>query len=440
MSSDTWIFLATAPNASPPRNNFYIPLPIWAGSTPLGSKSARARFTRPPVFPPYHQDRACESLPQAASRNFRYNGIMFEFAINYGSSATRVTVGLRLAEGAGALLRDALSAPALSFVAVVSDTTVFGHYGSDVMTSLAGAGFDSTQFLIEPGERSKRLEVVEQIHDFLADCGVFRDGVVLALGGGVVSDVAGFAAATWMRGVRFAILPTTLESDVDASIGGKTGVNLKAGKNLVGAFHQPFLVGVDPTCLATLSARDVRAGLAESVKHALIHSEEFLEWHTANLDAILALEPEVLAELIHRNLRIKGAIVEEDVLEQTGRRALLNFGHTIGHAIEACTDYSLRHGECVALGIVAACRLSNDLGMLDTSAVTRVEELLARFGLATELSHQLDTADVMRALHLDKKHRSDGLHLVLLDAIGRPVIRSDISDDAIGRAFESLCA
>lgn len=363
---------------------------------------------------------------------------MLEFSVDFGTCATKVAVGLHSIRDVGRLVRRHVAEQPLPSVSVVSDSTVFAKYGGDVMTSLATAGFDSSHFLMIPGERSKRLAVVEEIHEFLAAHRVLRDGIVLALGGGVVSDVAGFAAATWMRGIRFAICPTTMEADVDASLGGKTGVNLDSGKNLIGAFHQPFLVAVDPACLTTLSDRDVRAGLAESVKHALISSQEFFDWHLTHLDAILALDPNVLPELIDRNLRIKGAIVEADALEQTGRRALLNFGHTIGHAIESCTGFALRHGECVSLGMVAACRLSRDLGMLDAGAVRRVEELLRGLELPTKLTEKVSGDDVMRAIHLDKKRRSDGLHLVLLEGIGRPAIRSDVADGAIRNVFESL--
>ena len=363
---------------------------------------------------------------------------MLEFTVDFGTGATKVAVELNSIRKVGQLIREQLSQQFLPDVFVVSDSTVFAEYGRDVMTSLAAAGFDSSRFLMVPGEGSKRMAVVEQIHESFATNGLLRDGVVLALGGGVVSDVAGFAAATWMRGVRFAICPTTMEADVDASLGGKTGVNLKAGKNLVGALHQPFLVAVDPACISNLSDRDLRAGLAESVKHALIRSEEFLDWHTTHLDAILALDSQVLPELIYRNLRIKGAIVEQDTLERSGVRVLLNFGHTVGHAIESCSGFTLRHGECVSLGMMAACRLSSDLGMLNAGILPRVEELLSCFGLPTQVPDAIGTDDVMRMIQLDKKRRCDGLHFVLLEGIGRPVIRSDVKDESIREAFESL--
>lgn len=322
-------------------------------------------------------------------------------------------------------------------VVVISDRTVFELYGRRVLTSLGSAGFAHSEFLLDPGERSKTLSNAAQIYDFLADRRVLRDGIILALGGGVVSDVAGFAASTWMRGIRFAICPTTLEADVDASLGGKTGVNLGGGKNLVGTFHQPILVAVDPSCLQSLGARDVRAGLAESVKHASITSVEFLQWHETNTASILALEPDVLVELVQRNLRIKGEIVEADAFEKTGRRAMLNFGHTIGHAIEATCDFDLRHGECVSLGMIAACRLSRDMGMLGAADVERVESLLGGFGLPTKLPERLDPDQVIRAIELDKKRRVDGIRFVLLEQIGHPVIHT-VPEQTVRRAFESL--
>jgi len=254
-----------------------------------------------------------------------------------------------------------------------------------------------------------------------------------------VSDLAGFVAATWLRGVRFAICPTTLEADVDASIGGKTAVNIDAGKNLVGAFHQPVLVAVDPDCLKTLDPRDVRAGMAESIKHALLFSEEFLSWHEKHGDAILALEPGTIAELIGRNVRFKADVVREDTLEQAGRRMLLNFGHTVGHAIESCCGYAYRHGECVALGMLAACRLSHSLGLLGARDVDRVQTLLDRFGLPTVLAESVDWRRIITRLRNDKKVRAGKVRLVLLEGIAQPVIRADVPEKALRQAYDSLC-
>lgn len=363
---------------------------------------------------------------------------MFEFQLRVGKTATHVAVSLDICDVIGDLLRRTLPGKVAPSVVVISDTTVYGHYGPRVIDSLRSAAFEPHEFLVEPGEPSKCLGVVSEVYDFLAERRISRESTVLALGGGVVSDLAGFAASTWMRGVRFAICPTTMEADLDASLGGKTGVNLAAGKNLVGAFHQPVLVAVDPGCLQTLSPRDVRAGLAESVKHALITSEAFLDWHEVNSDSILSLHPDILAELIHRNLRIKGDFVESDALEQSGHRALLNFGHTIGHAIESSTGFDLRHGECVALGMIAACRLSQQLGTFGADDILRVEKLLTRLNLPTRSPTALNFDEISRRIRLDKKRGADGARFVLLEGIGRPVIRDNVPEEAIREACESL--
>ncbi len=262
--------------------------------------------------------------------------------------------------------------------------------------------------------------------------------MILALGGGVISDLGGFAAATWMRGIRFAICPTTLESAIDASIGGKTAVNLPGAKNLVGAFHSPVLVATDPTCLSTLEPLDVSAGMAESIKHALIADAEFLVWHETHAEAIRKLDETVLTELILRNVRIKCGVVARDPFEQSGDRMVLNFGHTIGHAIEANCGNALRHGACVALGMLAACRLSQALGLVASTLVDRVAALLARYELPTQLERAHDTDTLLESVHKDKKARGKTVRFVLLEDVGRPVIREDVSQQQMREAIESL--
>ena len=326
-------------------------------------------------------------------------------------------------------------------VLLVTDATVERLHGKTALASLEGAGLEACTYVIEPGESSKRLAVAEQLYAELARAGVARDGAIVVLGGGVVSDLAGFVAATWMRGIPFAICPTTLEADVDASVGGKTAVNIAGGKNLVGAFHQPRLVAVDPECLRTLPARDVRAGLGESIKHALITDEDFLTWHQAHAEAILALEPETLAELIRRNLRIKAEVVQRDALEQSGARVMLNFGHTLGHAIEEASRYELRHGECVGLGMLAACRLSVELGMLGAEVPGRLEAVMTRFGLPTRLDDSAaNIKHILPTVRSDKKAQGGKVRYVLLEAIARPVVRDDVPEEAVTAAYESLRA
>ncbi len=363
---------------------------------------------------------------------------MSDFRLNFDAATTVVAVRLNVLREVGALLRALESNEPPVEAVLVTDRTVAEKYGEIVLSSLRQSGFETLEYRIEPGEQSKSLAVAQELYAFLAKHHVGREATIVALGGGVVSDLAGFVAATWMRGVRFAICPTTLEADVDASIGGKTAVNLEFGKNLVGAFHQPILVAVDPVCLQSLSMRDVRAGLGESVKHALIASESFLTWHEENVDSILRLDGDCLNELILRNLRIKGDIVQKDTTDRTGLRALLNFGHTIGHAIESCGGFALRHGECVGLGMIAAGRLSQTLGLLHGSVVLRTVELLARLGLPTKLAQPIEEDAVVDAIRLDKKRRTSGFRFVLLEDVGRPVIRDQVPEECIRSALASL--
>jgi 3-dehydroquinate synthase len=363
---------------------------------------------------------------------------MSELTVIQGSKSTLVRVEAGLLSGIGTLIRRLLVRDSGSSCAVVSDRTVARLFGQLVRRSLAEAELAAHFFEIEPGEASKSLGAAAKVYDFLAAAGVGRDGVVMALGGGVVGDLAGFAAGTWMRGIPLVICPTTMEADVDASIGGKTAVNTAAGKNLVGVFHPPVLVAIDPNCLATLAARDVRAGLAESVKHAVVVSPEFLAWHETRLDEVVRLEPAALSELIERNIRIKSDVVSRDPEERSGERMLLNFGHTIGHAIEARAEFSLRHGECVGLGMVAACRLSQRLGLLDAAVVDRVTDLLARVGLPTRLEHAIPADRIIETIGSDKKRRGGKVRYVLLEGIGRPVIRDAVAPALVREVYESL--
>ena len=210
---------------------------------------------------------------------------MFDLIAQLPNAKTSIAVRLNLIPEVGQVLEAVLAPSGATQVVLVTDRTVGELYGAPVLESLKNAGFRVSEFRIPPGESSKSLGQAGELYRALADQGMDRDGIILALGGGVVSDLAGFVAATWMRGIRFAILPTTLEAAIDASVGGKTAVNLPVGKNLVGAFHQPLLVGIDPKCLSTLEPRDIRAGIAEAVKHALIRSEEFLAWQESHAEA-----------------------------------------------------------------------------------------------------------------------------------------------------------
>lgn len=361
-----------------------------------------------------------------------------ELEIRIGTRSTHVRVETGGLSRVGEMLAVVRGAGRASTVAVVSDSTVAGLYGEAAAESLCAAGWKVEAVTIEPGEGSKSFAAVQFLYEAFARAGLHRDGLVLALGGGVVSDVAGFAAATWMRGVEFAICPTTLEAQIDAAIGGKTAINISAGKNLVGAFHPASFVLIDPACLSTLAPRDVRAGMAESIKHAMITSEEFFGWHEEHVDDVLSLRGNAMEELILRNVKIKAAIVERDPFETMGERRVLNFGHTIGHAIENACGYELRHGECVALGMLAACRISNRLTGLPESVTARLEKLLARFGLPTKLSNPPPVERILDMMKLDKKVQDGRIHFLLLAEVGQLVARDDVGVDAVTSAYESL--
>lgn len=323
---------------------------------------------------------------------------------------------------------------------VVSDSNIAERYAVLVVDALGGGGRPVTLHVVEGGEGSKSFAELSRVCDGLAEAGVDRHGMVVAIGGGVVSDLAGLAASLWKRGVRYAICPTTLEAAIDASLGGKTAINLSTGKNLVGSFYWPEVVAVDPTYLSTLPAREIRAAMAESIKHALIADTSWLAWQEDRVDAILALEPATIEEVIDRNMAIKAAIVARDPREQTGARMFLNFGHTVGHAIESAAKFSLRHGECVALGSLVALRLSETTHGLSASWRERTRSLFERLSLPVGLPEHIQQDVVVDHLAHDKKRKGDTFTFVLLRDAGDPVIDDSIVVDDVRRAIEACFA
>lgn len=287
---------------------------------------------------------------------------------------------------------------------------------------------------VPPGEASKSLDLARQLYDDLARQRIERRDIILTFGGGVVCDLGGFVAATWLRGVRFLQIPTTLEAAIDASVGGKTAVNHPAGKNLIGAFHQPIGVIVDTDFLATLPQRDFVAGLGESVKHAAISPGDFLDWHEAHAEDILACAPGALTELIARNCTIKAAIVSLDERE-ADLRAILNYGHTIGHALEHHFGYELRHGECVALGMLVVNEINCRRGGLDRSVAGRIAALISRLGLPTRLPRRFEPAGIARLCQADKKVQGGAVRFVLLAGLGSTVRAADITGAEIEQAL-----
>ena len=316
---------------------------------------------------------------------------------------------------------------------IVSDDHVAPRYAEALRQSLHLAKPDAViaTHVIPSGEASKTLPAFAAITDALAEMGATRDACVYALGGGVVGDLAGFAAACWMRGIDCVQLPTSLLAMVDSSVGGKTAVDIPAGKNLSGAFHLPRAVVIDTATLATLPPRELRAGLAEVVKYGAIFDPGFIDWLEDNADALLALEEAAIAHAIAASCRYKAAVVERDPFER-GERALLNFGHTFAHAIETEQGYGgLVHGEAVAIGMVLAARLSAHLGMAGDADTERLEALLTRLGLPVRLTEGLDADALIARMRLDKKNDAAGLRLVLWEGLGRAKVMPGVAEEAI---------
>jgi 3-dehydroquinate synthase len=313
-------------------------------------------------------------------------------------------------------------------VLLVSNTTVAPLYADRVRASLGDRRIVDVR--LPDGEQYKTMEYMGRVLDVLIANRFGRDCVVVALGGGVVGDLAGFSAACYQRGVAFAQMPTTLLAQVDSSVGGKTGVNHPGGKNMIGAFHQPVAVFADTTTLATLPPRELRAGLAEVVKYGLIFDLGFLEWIERHVDALLALDPAALAHAIHRSCELKADVVRRDERE-SGDRALLNLGHTFGHAIETVTGYTQwLHGEAVATGMVIAADMSARLGTLAAADVQRVRNLLLRIGLPVE-APRFGAQRALDCMRVDKKVKSGRIRLVLLDKLGAARFTADYADDAL---------
>lgn len=312
---------------------------------------------------------------------------------------------------------------------VVSNPTVAGLYLERVRQTLSHRRL--IECLVPDGEQFKTLATVERILDALVEGRVHRDGGVLALGGGVIGDMAGFAAACYQRGVACIQLPTTLLAQVDSSVGGKTAVNHAGGKNLIGAFHQPRAVIADTDVLSTLPRRERVAGLAEVIKYGLLADAPFFAWLEQRIGDLLDGHPGALQHAIHRSCAIKASIVAEDERETTGRRALLNLGHTFGHAVEAATGYGTwLHGEAVGVGLLLAADLSARLGRVSAADVSRIEALLGRAGLPTRLP-EVAPARLLDLMRMDKKVADGRLTLIVLDAIGTAAQRRDVDESQV---------
>jgi len=336
---------------------------------------------------------------------------------------------------------------------IISDDNVFSLYGSKVEGVLKNAGFAVNSFVVPPGEETKSMDYAIKIYNFLVEHRTERDDIIIALGGGMVGDLAGFVAATFLRGMFWIQVPTSLVAMVDASIGGKVGVNHPEGKNLIGAFYQPNLVLADCQTLTTLPQRELISGWAEVIKHGMILDEEFVQFLESNVNRLTKLEPELLTRAIARSAAIKAQVVSQDEKEREGKRTILNYGHTIAHGLEAATQYKrFLHGEAVAIGMVGAAKLSQRLGLLPSAAVERQQALLQKFGLPTSLraeaasqsrgrkrsNPKLSLAGATRAMELDKKVKGKSIRWVLLQDVGKVVIRSDVPQEEVLAVLQEL--
>jgi len=346
---------------------------------------------------------------------------MLELAVELGERTYNIFIENSMLSACGSLARGLnKNQKAL----LVSNPTVFSLYGAAVAEALDSAGFEVTIALMPDGEEFKNMEIANEVLDAAVEARLERGSLVFALGGGVVGDLAGFVAAIYQRGIDFIQIPTTLLAQVDSSVGGKVAVNHPQGKNLIGAFHQPRAVIIDPLTLNTLEDRDYLSGLGEAVKYGIIYDAEFFGFLEENAEQILARDSNAIARLIYHSCRIKSEIVAQDERE-SGIRAILNLGHTFGHAVETLTGYgTFRHGEAVVMGTRAAAHLAVELGYLSQSDLQRIADLYSQLGL-TLLFPKLDAEQVYQAMLGDKKVSGHKLKLVLPRGIGQFEIIDD---------------
>lgn len=321
-------------------------------------------------------------------------------------------------------------------IAIITDSNVSKLYAKDVENALSGISDKIVTFEIPAGEEHKNLDEIRKIYEFLIENHFDRHDLLIALGGGVVGDMCGFTAATYLRGVSFVQIPTTLLSQTDSSIGGKTGVDFGGLKNMIGAFYMPRLVYMNISTLKTLDERQYASGFAEVMKHGLIKDENFYTWLIDNLYEIGDRDPEVLMEMIKRSCMIKKAVVEKDPTEK-GDRALLNFGHTLGHAIEKYKNFEMSHGECVALGCIAAAFISYKRSLLSTEEYYEIRDMFVPFNLPISVE-DIDKDEVLELTRSDKKADSDKIKFVLLKKIGKAFIDETVTRQEMSDALDEI--
>jgi len=320
---------------------------------------------------------------------------------------------------------------------MITDNSVGSIYAKQMMDSLKDVGLNINLIEFPAGESSKNINTVLDIVGKLLELGADRSTMLVALGGGVVGDMVGFIASIYMRGIPYIQIPTTLIGQVDSSIGGKTAIDLPYGKNLLGTFYQPRAVFADLIFLETLPEKEFNNGLAEIIKYGIIDDEKMFSMLEENMDAVKSRDSSVLLKLVENCCRIKKSIVEIDEKEQ-GLRRLLNFGHTLGHALEAASKYTISHGEGVALGMIAAARISEKMHYLDAAQLKRIEEIILRAGLPGKIPHDFSADGIISRLAMDKKKKDDVVHFVLLKKIGMPFVNGGIENKLISDVIEEM--
>jgi len=359
---------------------------------------------------------------------------MKTLTVALGKRSYPIFIGANLLERAELILNHA---PTRQFLIVTNDT-VAPLYLDQVLSTLTGT--PSKTVILPDGEQYKTLDTINLIYDALMQNHFDRRCTLIALGGGVIGDMTGFAAATYQRGVNFIQVPTTLLAQVDSSVGGKTGVNHPLGKNMIGAFYQPLAVIADTNTLNSLEDRELSAGMAEVIKYGLIRDPEFFNWLERNIDKLMQRNPECLTYAIERSCQIKADVVAADELE-AGERALLNFGHTFGHAIEAGMGYGKwLHGEAVAAGMVMACQLSRRMGWLDDTSVNRITSLISRAKLPGTGPLDLKVQQYLDLMAVDKKVKNGKINLVLLEQVGKATLTSDYDQSFLLDTLQQHCS
>lgn len=362
------------------------------------------------------------------SSNPKANAKVEKVRVGLGERSYNIVIGSNILSNIGSSLRPFRFSPK---VAVVSNPTVYPLYGDVVTASLGRAGFDILTITIPDGEEYKDLLWVEHIYNILLKAKLDRSSCLISLGGGVIGDITGFVASTYMRGISYIQVPTTLLAQVDSSVGGKTGVNHKLGKNMIGTFWQPKLVWMDVKTLETLQKREFLAGIAEVIKYGVIWDEELFVFLGVKRKKILNLDRKALMYVIKRSCEIKAEVVSKDERE-SGLRAILNFGHTIGHAIETVTGYrKYSHGEAVAIGMCLEAMLAGMLNLVDNALVSKIKSLIDSYGLPTEMPSNIDIEYILSSMKVDKKALAGELRFILPERIGKVRIQKGVSEKLI---------